>query len=55
MGKSSRLSGHRSPHFWKLRAERVLWLLLRTNAAKILLGYGMFESNVVTSPATKHF
>ncbi len=43
MGKSDRLSGHRRSHFRKPRAERILWLLLRANAAKILLGYGTCE------------
>ena len=43
MGKSNRLPGHRHSHFWKLRTECILRLLLRANAAKILLGYGTFE------------
>ena len=43
MGKPNRLLRHCHSHFWKLRPERVLWLLLRANAAKILLGYGTFE------------
>lgn len=42
MGESNRLPGHRHSHFWKLRSERVLWLLLRANAAKNLLDYGTF-------------
>ena len=46
MGKSNRLPGHRHSHFWKLRAQCILWLLLRANTAKILLGYGTFESIV---------
>ena len=51
MGKPNRLSGHHHSHFWKLRAQRVLWLLLRANAAKILLGYGTFDHNVARQRA----
>lgn len=40
MGKPTRLPRHRNSHFWKLRAERVLRLLLRAYIAKNLLGYG---------------
>ena len=43
MGQSNRLPGHCRSHLWKLRAERILWFLLRANAAKMLLGYGTFE------------
>lgn len=43
MGKSDRLPGHRHSDLWKLRAKRILWLLLRANIAKILLGHGTFE------------
>ena len=43
MGEPNRLPGHRRSHLWKLRAERILWFLLRANAAKMLLGYGTFE------------
>ena len=46
MGKSNRLPRHCRSHLWKLRAERILWFLLRANAAKVLLGYGTFESKV---------
>ena len=43
MGKPNGLLRHHHSHFWKLRSERILWLLLRANAAKIILGYGTFE------------
>lgn len=46
MGKPFGLLRHRHSHFWKLRPERVLRLLLRANAAKILLGYGTFEQDL---------
>ncbi len=46
MGQPNRLPRHRHSHFWKLRAEHILCFLLRSYAAKVLLGYGTFESKV---------
>ena len=43
MGESNRLPGHRHSDLGKLRAERILWLLLRAHAAKVLLGHGTLE------------
>ena len=43
MGKSNRLPRHRHTHFGKFRPKRILWLLLRANPAKILLGYGTLK------------
>ena len=48
MGEPNGLHGHHHSHFWKLRPERLLWLLLRANATKILLGDGTFELNLGT-------
>ena len=42
MGEPNGLHGHRHSRFWKLRPERLLWLLLPANATKILLGDGTF-------------
>ena len=43
MGESSRLPRHRHSHLGKFRSKRILWLLLRANPAKILLGYGTLK------------
>lgn len=42
MGEPNGLHGHHHSHLRKLRPERLLWLLLRANATKILLGDGTF-------------
>lgn len=52
MGKPDRLPRHRHSHFWKFRPERVLWLLLRANAAKNLLGHGTSGQNVAPQPTS---
>ena len=43
MGESNRLPRHCHSHLGKFRPKRILWLLLRANSAKILLGYGTLK------------